>query len=139
MPALLFVLVFVHTLFGSPQSHLVHQPARPACCPFGRPGSTHKRLYTHPFPAAAERKLLLNFFSKKLRVQGSALPQPAQGAYAEPPHPAFTAPEAGNTADIAPAATGCRSQSDGDAASILPPAAFAGRFPVPAALPGDPL
>ena len=82
MPALLFILVFVHTLLGSPQSHLVHQPARPACCPFGRPGSTHKRLYTHPFPAAAERKLLLNFFSKKLRESRGQRPlaYPAQSS-----------------------------------------------------------
>jgi len=34
---------------------------------------------TAPIPAAAEKKFLLDFFTKKSRVQGSALPQPAQG------------------------------------------------------------
>jgi len=36
----------------------------------------HKRTY---FPAAAEIKFLLDFFVKKSRVQGGALPLPAQG------------------------------------------------------------
>jgi len=35
---------------------------------------------TAPVPRRSGKKLLLNFFSKKLRVQGSVLPPPAQGA-----------------------------------------------------------
>ena len=39
----------------------------------------HKQMEPRLFPAAAEIKFLLDFFTKKSRVQGRALPLPAQG------------------------------------------------------------
>jgi len=53
------------------------QPRIPACRPFGGRGGMHTQPCPHPFPRRSGIKLLLNFFSKKLRVQGSALPLPA--------------------------------------------------------------
>jgi len=40
-------------------------------------GAVRKKEHIAPIPAAAGRKLLLHFFSKKWQVQGSALPPPA--------------------------------------------------------------
>lgn len=53
------------------------QPRIPACRPFGGRGGMHTQPCPHPFPRRSGIKLLLNFLSKKLRVQGSALPLPA--------------------------------------------------------------
>ena len=47
---------------------------------FWRAGQYAYTDMTAPVPRRSGKKLLPNFFSKKLRVQGSVLPPPAQGA-----------------------------------------------------------
>ncbi len=69
--------ILVQKYFYHPVCEKVSRSCLPRPPSFWRAGQYVHTAITAPVPAAAVEKLLLNFFSKKLRVQGGALPMPA--------------------------------------------------------------
>ena len=73
----LFWQGFLYYNESDPFNNYISALYRPARYPFCGRGSRQYGSDVHPSPAAAELKFLLDFYTKKSRVQGSALSLPA--------------------------------------------------------------